>query len=320
MKKVIIGLLCLVCIIIALGLFIVFSPKRRINRERVRAHRIVRKALKSKMEKYHRDSYECVSDFLKHINKVQRRLGAINHVAVFGRDGKSFPIDSYMEIYSSIGLKTWKKDYFCYYHVDGIGGRPFIMAINRCYALFIKKLVTLNNVLLRGHDLRLFMEPIEMMKKNAASLYMQAEDSVIGYVQLLHFREFGDNFSLFWHANYHSKYVVTSIEQIRQQVKVWRNGPYRHDLLYEKHNPLTDKELLSSKVIRDKDLELLYSLSEHDIVPKIEMDSDYCTIEWLENRIHFGLSRCRYRISRKDCSIELLSKEVIVAVIPTFRF
>ena len=249
----------------------------------------------------------------------------------FGADHKSFLIEDYMSVYNKLRLSDSNKRFFCYYHHDSIGGMPYIMAIDK-NSNVPNKIDEMYQKSEKSVSVLEYDEPISFMENHSAKGYMIPEDSHIGYVQLLHFLEFGENFALFWHAHMGGKYVVTSAEQIKERVDSWERGPYQHRYKIEmdesdiyqymensSYKPSEDEIEKRRKRIQ-QDFENARALKASDLVPQIEMLEDYCTIEWVECYINHGLYRCKYQISRKDYSVSKISVTPILSVKPTFMY
>lgn len=292
-------------------------------------------------KRYSTKSYTGALDFLKHIQKVQNKCV----MSDFGTDYKSFPIKDYMSVYNKLSLSDTNKRFFCYYHHDGIGGMPYIMAIDKnsnmpnkideMYKKYKEPSFLFDDmdqksgksVSLLEHD-----EPISFIEAHSAKGYIIPEDSHIGYIQLLHFLEFGENFALFWHAHMGKKYVATDVEQIKERVDSWERGPYQHRykiemdeydiyqyMVHSSYKPSEDEIERRKKRIQ-QDFENARALKASDLVPQIEMLDDYCTIEWVECYNNHGLYRCKYQISRKDYSVSKILETPILSVKPTFMY
>ena len=278
-------------------------------------------------KRYSTKKYTGALDFLKHIQKVQNKCV----MSDFGSDHKSFLIEDYMSVYNKLRLSDSNKSFFCYYHHDGIGGMPFIMAIDK-NSNVPNKIDEMYKKSEKSVSLLEYDEPVSFMESHSAKGYMIPEDSHIGYVQLLHFLEFGENFALFWHAHMSGKYVVTSVEQIKERVDSWERGPYQHRYKIEmdesdiyqymvnsSYKPSED-EIEKRKKRIQQDFENARALKASDLVPQIEMLEDYCTIEWVECYNNHGLYRCKYQISRKDYCVSKISETPVLSVKPTFMY
>lgn len=336
-------LIVYVALIVAVILFIFFNGRKPISfngRKLKRSNNIssqnsavhlVRKQIKKNLDRYNSDSYENAIEFLKQINKAQNKLNRYDHNVLFGENGESFPIKSYMGIYNMLKLRDERKSFISFYHDDGIGGRPYIMAADNKPAIR-KNLENMHSECRKSGDLRAFDKPIRFMEDHSAKEQIITSDTPIGYVQLLHFHEFGETFALFWHANSARKYVVTSFDQIKELVNSWENGPYQHSLVSEMKRyddyqymvdssySLSEDEIEGRKKRVQQDFENARSFNPSDIEPKIEMTDDHCTIEWVECYNNYGLYRCKYQISRKDYTVSQISEQPILSVEPTFMY
>lgn len=258
--------------------------------------------------------------FLTYINEIQLEIDDIYDDFIFGRYENLFPIKAYMNIYNKIHINCDDKILFCYYRDYD---RPYILAIDEKTATRIDK----DGILSVDDDMGDLNNPEtpfeKFINKHSARLFMVADDTLIGYTQLLHFHEFGNNFSVRKLFN-GRKYVVISLEQIIKQVDLWENCQYQHP--YKKEMDEYDSSYALSKDESNRRKTLIQDfeiarrgLKPSDIEPKIEMTDDYCTIEWVECYNNHGLYRSRYQISRKDCNVARISKVPILSISPTFK-
>lgn len=292
-------------------------------------------------KRYSTKSYTEALDFLKYIQKVQNNCV----MSDFGADHKSFPIEDYMSVYNKLRLSDSKKRFFCYYHYDGIGGMPYIMAVDKnsnvpnkideMYQKYGRPSFLFDDMdqkSVQSVSLLEYNEAISFMENHSAKGYVIPEDSPIGYVQFLHFFAFGENFAQFWHALMGVKFVVTSVKQIIKRVDSWEKGPYQHcyeiemaeyDLyqymVHSSYRPSEDEIERRKKRIQH-DFENAKALKASELVPHIKMLEDYCIIEWVECYNNHGLYRCKYQISRKDYSVRKISETPILSVKPTFMY
>lgn len=289
---------------------------------------LVRLQIKVSLYRGNSNLYESAIEFLKQINRIQNKLNSYDHDVLFGKNGESFPIESYMGIYKMLKLRDDRTSFICFYHDDGIGGRPYILASDDKSAIR-KKFKNMYSECRKLRDLRAFDKAIQIMEGHSAKKYIITSDTPIGYVQLLHFHEFGENFGLYWHANSARKCVVTSVDQIKELVNSWENGPYQHSLMirydiyqYMVNSPYSPSadEIEERRTKIQQDFENARALKTSDLVPQIEMLEDFCTIEWVECHHNYGLYRCKYQISRKDYSVSKISETPILSVNPTFMY
>jgi hypothetical protein len=101
------------------------------------------------------------------------------------------------------------------------------------------------------------------------------EDSKEGYLQLLYFDLFGDQFALVWHANHGQKSVIFSRDEA--------NRLYRY---------YSGTDLFSC------DLAAFEKLCKGNLRPVVRMDRDRCRVTWYEILTHQGIYRRTYEIMR----------------------
>ena len=270
------------------------------------------------------NQYKSEKNFIEKIHEVQVGLSEIDRKIVFGSNGTSFDIASYMRFYDLVKLKDASQKIECYYLDDGIGGRPYIMATDKTGSIY-KNIKPLYAACKQSHNLSGFSKIDTLLKSHSAKSCVIADDTPMGYVQLLYFCEFGDNFSLFWHAASGDKYVVTSQDQVLNQAKIWESDHYEYSLIhFQKHSFGFMKDSLMNMndliELKNRDFERLKAITDSDLEPIIEMDENYCYIEWIENHTHDGMYKCKYQISRSDCSIKQVAKDSIISVTPTFMY
>lgn len=275
------------------------------------------------------NDYESAKKFIEKIHEVQVKLSGIDRKIVFGPDGTSFDIASYMRFYDAVKLKDSQKVFECYYLYDSCSGCPYIMATDSIGNIY-KKVEPLYLEGKQSHNLLKFSKIDTLLKSYSAKLCVKTEDTPIGYVQLLHFCEFGDIFSLYWHAAGGGKYVVTSREQVLNQAKIWESSSYEDPLIHDLKmwGPMKAMKKWGPMVMNENDLmemknrsfERLRAITDSDLEPTIEMDENYCYIEWVENHTDHGMYRCKYQISRSDCSIKQVAKSSIISVTPMFIY
>ncbi|MDE6046933.1 MAG: hypothetical protein K2G10_06530, partial [Alistipes sp.] len=249
-------------------------------------------------------SYESARDFIAMINILQDCIGKLPHEELFGPKGTSFDIRSYMNFYNAIRLKDPNQVFSCFYLDDGIDGMPYILAIDKDSDV-LERAEALFSETKRLRDLRIFDQLRALLKNYSAKQCVVSEDTPMGYLQLLHFYEFGESFSLFSCAFSCRKFVETSVvhamELSSDEDNFLGQGADR--------TPLTELQNRSSRKWK--------TLIGKDLEPAIEWDEDYCTITWVENHARWGLRRCRYRISRKDCTIQRLWSRDLLGQPPT---
>lgn len=113
---------------------------------------------------------------------------------------------------------------------------------------------------------------------NHAAFHLTPQDNKMGYLQLLIFKLYGNNFALWWHANYGYRFPVYKKEQIEFLIKKNRENDFS---IY-----FTEKEirpLLTAK-----------------LKPQIKMERTRCVISLYVFYAGSGLYRKTYSISRTN--------------------
>lgn len=230
-------------------------------------------------------SYCSISQFLERISLIQRDMQTVNPLNLFGTDGKSFDIDLYMRLYDALECPNR------YVTLVQFKGRPYLLAVPREI-----KIQDITNFLSGYSNKQLRTAKDDDVDSIIGFLdartNMQCEDSPMGYVQLLHFAKYGDNFNLSECYEIGVNCVVTTKQQVARFAQKWESGMY--DWEPDIWNRLKD--------------------AAADLEPRIELSDDYCIIEWVEIESECGMFRRKYRISRTRPTIERIS-ELSLAVV-----
>lgn len=233
-------------------------------------------------------SYCSISQFLERISQVQYDMRIVNPLNLFGTDGLSFDIDLYMGLYDALECPNR------YVTLVQFNGKPYLLAVPR-----EMKIQDITNFLSRHSDKQLRNAKDDdvdsIIRFLDARTNMQCEDSPMGYVQLLHFAKYGDNFNLSDDHKIGEKSVVTTKQQVARFAQKWESGMY--DWEPDIWNRLKD--------------------AAADLEPRIELSDDYCIIEWVEIESEYGMFRRKYRVSRWRHRIERLSETAMASVTAT---
>ena len=224
-----------------------------------------------------------------------------------GIDSATFDINDYMAIFSKLSV-TAGKEIACHYSASGDGGLPLF------YGWDSKQ--DKNEVIDQYRDERLqgFMNlarkrweeeklsPCERQKDscrrmdffnsfftddqimrlyaldsaNKATRFLIPEDDEMGYFQLLMFDLYGNDFALYWHANYGSRFLIRGKEQI--------------DYLMTKNREQDFEVCLDEKQ--------LLPLLKEDLRPQVRLEKNKCLITIYTFHVMGGIYRNTYSISR----------------------
>lgn len=236
-------------------------------------------------------------------------------------------IDSYIQQFDKLRFKK-KTKVKCLYVGNGGGRRPFLYIHRLNDDAFRKKKKSAS--WFQKHAAKNFVEPID--------------DSPMAYFQYLIFREYGEQFALFWHELYGIKTVHAAKylparaknreeaermakEVIDEEISIIKAHPEDYsegefdfmsaaikeiESLFEYYVKLymNPTEIsVFGKIINE---ELNREFTEKEIAPKITMDIDWCVITLFEEN-HNYLTQKTYKVQRKrPWKIELAKESLIV--------
>jgi hypothetical protein len=207
-----------------------------------------------------------------------------------------FNLHGYLSMFDKVKVAPGLKSYF---HHDGIDGSPILYVIPENFNLMdtIKKRVErkIEKKYLRSSLGLVYLDPstpkpdtvgnYENQKllhfhylhdsTNRISHYMIPDNSDEGFLQYLFFHTMGEQFALYWHANYDEKKIICSDESLNGLINV-----YKRSRAFE----VDKKKLKSSKVI---DTRITISST----------DKKYF-LTWYELETHKGFYRRTYEIDR----------------------
>lgn len=237
--------------------------------------------------------------FINRINEFQILLDKINPYDLFDENGKFLLLKPYLNKYDLLKPAYSEREFDSFYFWDGLGGYPYILLKDE--NINIKKEIDkIFDSYSRDNHWAAVDNAKEFLNKYIAWQSVYPSDEPMGYLQLLHFKQFGSNFAHEWHACGMKGYVIVSHKQIE-----------------EAYHVLTSNSRFSYSQVQ---WEILMNYKDDDIEPVIEFDDYTCTIQWIEYYTHSGVYRCVYRISRTDFQIENISNKLICAVTPLFMY
>lgn len=237
--------------------------------------------------------YENPMDFLNNVNQFQKFVERyFNYRELFGEFGENFPIMSYVRIYDMLKLlESFESLRFrCTYTRDGLGGWMNILAINekeeRGIDIRLKDIVSEHYKNPKEKSYNLEIEQFGKLRMYLDSLsakkHVYTSFTEMGCLQYLHFIEFGEAFAYEWHAAPCRKYVLTSISDI---YSIYNN--------LKSHNRFEYNEEQLENLIKT-------FKCDDNCKPTIVINSDNCSIEWVEFHTHKGVFRRRYEIEKKQ--------------------
>lgn len=235
--------------------------------------------------------------FINRINEFQILLDKIAPYDLFDENGKFLLLKPYLNKYDLLKPAYSEREFDSFYFRDGLGGYPYILLKDE--NINIKNEIDKIFDSYDNHWAAVYKAE-EFLNKYVAWQSVYPSDEPMGYLQLLHFKQFGSNFAHEWHACGMKGYVIVS-----------------HKQLEEAYHVLTSNSGFSYSQVQ---WEILMNHKDDDIEPVIEFDAYTCTIQWIEYYTHSGVYRCSYRISRTDFQIENISKDLICSVRPLFKY
>ncbi|MEZ5071274.1 MAG: hypothetical protein R2751_09955 [Bacteroidales bacterium] len=192
-------------------------------------------------------------------------------------DSATFSLDVYLSFFDKLGLPEGKRC-DCIYVDRSADGFPI---------LFLERRNFKNPG--PGRDIHSLMKPRRRAREN-----ITPEDSLEGYLQYLFFYVMGEQFALYWHANYLDKHVVCSEEGVGALLAFLR-----------------DNDLF---VCSSTDMQMIENV---DPTPVLWMNGRSCTITWIEVETHHGVFRRSYEVSRNHPFAVELKTEIQIAAIDT---
>ena len=150
----------------------------------------------------------------------------------------------------------------CYYSYSRKGGQPYLVAS----PVSIDSLLNIGDISIRS------------VRDYAAEKFMvPAEDTPMAYFQYLIFKEYGNQFALYWHALY-------GVKDILLQLPGKKEGK---------------KSISLSSLLTITD-EALYEKSKSEgILPSVTMDDTHCHVTLFESN-HENVRKVHYRINRSE--------------------
>jgi hypothetical protein len=247
-----------------------------------------------------------VQSYQDSVKLIERKNDEVKPVEV---DPTSFDTNTYMKLFNKLSLPTGLECHL-YSNYNRDSGTPSLYVraktfnekeyINRKlvqYSIFIDSFIS-NKIHefkkdnLSEEKVSHMIKYLEYQKKclnrdnaiagfamdslNKACNNLIPEDSKAGYLQYLFFHQFGEQFALFWHANYGNKSLICSKKDIEYFLDYYCRQS-------------ADYDCEENKIVE---------LLNLDLSPIIEMSSKECLITWYEIETHNGIYKRCYRIER----------------------
>ncbi|MDY0335897.1 MAG: hypothetical protein RBR47_13160 [Bacteroidales bacterium] len=205
-------------------------------------------------------------------------------------DTNTFAIQTYLSLFDKIEVEEGFK-IGVYYFDNFLDGNPYLYAINK-------------NGKFKGENNEITYEFLNQHESRAKN-HIRPFDSEIGFLQYLFFTEMGEQFALKWHANYNEKYVICSQDQIDEIINEFRK--------YKEHVETEEEEKELPLFFADSTE--LSNIKQINPTIKVELEKDFCTITWIENRTHRGIYRCKYMIRRQfPFKIKMIDEDQLLQI------
>lgn len=231
-------------------------------------------------------------------------------------DHSTFNIKMYMSFYNTLSIK--KKNYkFDYHYLDNfLDAQPYIYIKKKNFNLTKNINKKANKINLKGEERESFIHSSYYYffkdSSNRASYNVIPEDTEKGYLQYLYFYEFGELFALKWHAGYKYKKVINTKEIMERVVEKYIEKQKYVDSIHNIDGSGPGFEIDTIK---------LRNLLKVNEFINIELNTDNCTIKWIEIEPFRGIYEKTYKIMRKEpYTIDLINNKELVKIIDTFIF
>lgn len=217
-------------------------------------------------------------------------------------DTSTFNLEQYLDYFKEIKFPENKKCYL-YYSYGGLDGHPYFYVADNGFNLvdYLNQKVPVKwwqsnyrRDYLLSREKYLFL----LDSTNQARFNIIPNESEKGYIQYLFFKEFGDQFALYWHSNYDEKYVICKTEQIVILIDDYSNS----ELFSADKNELNNLKNINADI-------------------KIEMANNSVVITWIECWIYWGIYKKEYTIARKyPYNINLTRSDTLAWFNPNFLY
>lgn len=141
--------------------------------------------------------YNEFTEFVKKTNLL--KSGKLRMTPIPGTDRSHIPseaVDEYMRLFDRLQCTRDSAFILCYYHDDGLGGEPHLVASTTR---------TSPDDWMQTDDRSIY----EWIEENDAKKFMvPKEDTPMAYFQYLFFQVYGEQFALYWHANYNRREIL----------------------------------------------------------------------------------------------------------------
>lgn len=186
-------------------------------------------------------------------------------------------IEEYVACFDRLRLTLPDATVQCYYCHSWSGGQPYLVAST----LSIDSLLNIVDISFKS-----------ILDSAAHQFMVPAEDTPMAYFQYLVFKEYGEQFALYWHAFYGVKKILLQ------------------------HPDDNDENLFGKLTVTN---EPLYESSRGDaILPVVRMDDKYCYITLFESN-HENIRQVEYCIKRTE-PWRIMSDERVMAEQPPIAY
>jgi len=120
----------------------------------------------------------------------------------------------------------------------------------------------------------------------------------------------GEQFALKWHSNYNKKFIICTKNKLDEVINEFKK--YNQPQTGENEAEMPDFQV---------NLEELDKFSQINPEVKVEMTKEFCEATWIEDRIHSGIYKCKYKIQRQfPYKIEKINEERLLEITIGFLY
>lgn len=132
-----------------------------------------------------------------------------------------FDFGKYMQMFNALKIKDSHYVFDYFYFSEDLSGTPFIYVRKPPFDLLSHFKATMKNPEDGSGRMSLDQKVFNFLTDsiNRACNNIIPEDTEEGYMQYLFFHEFGEQFALFWHANYKKRSIVYSEIEMKEIAK-----------------------------------------------------------------------------------------------------
>lgn len=255
-------------------------------------------------------------DILKFVEKVckyQDSVKIVRQKDTGHLELNDFCINCYMKMFNALNVNK-KNSRFNYIYLDNKSdAKPYIYVADSLFCLqeYLEKesdKLEYTNVN-KENFLHLTLCNYLNDSINKACFNVVPDDNEEGYFQYLFFNEYGEQFALFWHANYRRRRIVCTENDLKNIISECIHG----------QSKLTSSEIDSVDCISFES-DLIFEVQKKGVSPKIKMNESTCEIILYEKGKQ-NLMEKTYEISRTFPYKIILKKEVtLLEFISNFIF